>query len=156
MPLLSCLERIDGSNMMFIRHIPLPLCINGVVIATVNSGAKCSVKAAAIVSTSYFCRCRSSITYILYSIYTVYICLFTDASQTKMSRPWLSLSNVMLLLRWPVQSRLDNTQLKSPAIIRSVGVYCIKSVSSVLKKASLSARFAVPDGAYKFIMHVLF
>ena len=67
----------------------------------------------------------------------------------------MRLSNVLLLLRWPVLSRFDNTQLKSPVIIRTVGVCFIRSISSVLKKASLSARFAVPDGAYKFVMPVL-
>jgi len=35
---------------MFIHHIPLPLCVYGVVIATLNSTAKWSVKAAVIVS----------------------------------------------------------------------------------------------------------
>jgi hypothetical protein len=47
----------------------------------------------------------------------------------------------------PVQSPGVNTQLKSPHKISGVGTVGTKGTISVLKKVSLSALYADPDGA---------
>ena len=54
-----------------------------------------------------------------------------------------------------MQSLFDKTQLKSPANIRSVGTWGSKAIISELKKSSLSALLADPDGAYICSLYVL-